>query len=260
MSNEQNTQEQHEKIIKNMLGFVLLKDANLDWPRFFKELREKWHLDVSDDEVKDGSVVLRINDMLVACSLMPSPVPDHEAENNAKNSVMWTNAAEEVAKHQAHCMIAIMSKNGTPTDQAKLFAKVAASMLILKNAIGIYKFPTCYPCDFYLKTAEVMQHGEFPTPIAVHVGMYLTEGGKMNAYTTGMQFFGKDEFEVVGTLAQPGYLYSFMISVAEYLITEDETLRPGETIGFTEEQKLPLTKSPGAALPIETIKIGLMQG
>ena len=43
MSNEQNTQEQHEKIIKNMLGFVLLKDANLDWPRFFKELREKWH-------------------------------------------------------------------------------------------------------------------------------------------------------------------------------------------------------------------------
>ena len=259
MADNNTTKEQQEKIVSNMLGFVLLKDANLDWPRFRKAMTDEWHLDVSDDEVKEGSVVYRINDMLVACSLMPNPVPDNEAENNARNSVMWKDAAKEVAEHKAHCMIAVVSKNGTPVEQAELFAKVAASMLSLKNTIGIYKFPTVYQSEFYLKTAEVMKHGEFPTPIVVHVGMYLTGDGKMNAYTTGMQFFGKDEFEVVGTLAQPGYLYSFMLSVAEYLITEDATLNPGETIGFTEEQKLPLTKSAGAALPVETIKIGLMQ-
>ena len=251
--------DQEKKILSNMLGFVLLKDANLDWLRFRKALTEEWHLNVSDDEVKDGSVVYRINDMLVACSLMPNPVPDNEAENNARNSVTWKEAAEEVAKHKAHCLIAILSKDGSPIEQAELFTKVAASMLSLENTIGIYKYPTVYKNDFYRITAEVMKHGEFPTPIVVHVGMYLSEG-KMNAYTSGMQFFGKDEFEVVGTLAQPSLLYSFMLSVAEYIILEDATLVPGETIGFTEEQKLPITKSAGAAMPFETIKIGYMQG
>ena len=247
------------KTNNNILGFVLLKDANLDWPRFRKAMTDEWHLNISDDEVKDGTVVYRINDMLVACSLMPSPVPDGEAEANAKNSVMWKNAAEEVAKHKAHCMIAIISKNGTPVEQAELFAKVVSSMLSLKNTIGIYKYPTVYESSFYRSIAEVMKHGEFPTPVAVHVGMYLSEG-KMNAYTTGMQFFGKDEFEVIGSLAQPSELFSFMLSIAEYVILEDATLKPGETIGFTEEQKLPVTKSAGVAMPVETIKIGFMQG
>lgn len=250
---------QEKSVLSNMLGFVLLKDANFDWPRFRKALADEWHLDISNDEVKDGSVVLRINDMLVACSLMPNPVPDGEAEANAKNSVVWKNAQEEVAKHKAHCMIAIMSKNGTAVEQAELFAKVAASMLSLKNAIGIYKYPTVYQAQFYRDMAQSMNHGEFPTPIAIHVGMYLSEG-KMNAYTSGMQFFGKDEIEVIGSLAQPGELYGFMLSVAEYVILEDIVLQPGETIGFTEEQKLPITKSAGVAMPIETIKIGFMQG
>ncbi|MCR5817384.1 MAG: DUF4261 domain-containing protein [Ruminococcus sp.] len=252
-------QEEQTKIVNNQLGFVLLEDANLDWPRFRKALTDEWHLDVSNDEVKDGSVVYRINDMLVACSLMPNPVPDNEAENNARNSVMWKNASEEVAKHKAHCMIAIISKNGTPIEQAELFAKVAASMLRLKNTIGIYKYPTVYQNEFYINIAEAMKHGEFPTPIAIHVGMYLSEG-KMNAYTTGMQFFGKDEIEVTNSLAQPGELYGFMLSIAEYVILEDATLTPGETIGFTEEQKLPISKSAGVAMPVETIKIGFMPG
>lgn len=250
---------QEKSVLSNMLGFVLLKDANFDWPRFRKALADEWHLNISNDEVKDGSVVLRINDMLVACSLMPNPVPDGEAEANAKNSVVWKNAQEEVAKHKAHCMIAIMSKNGTAVEQAELFAKVAAAMLSLKNAIGIYKYPTVYQAQFYRDMAQSMNHGEFPTPIAIHVGMYLSEG-KMNAYTSGMQFFGKDEIEVIGSLAQPGELYGFMLSVAEYVILEDIVLQPGETIGFSEEQKLPITKSAGVAMPIETIKIGFMQG
>lgn len=243
----------------NILGFVLLEDANLDWPRFRHALTEDWHLDVSNDDVKDGSVVMRINDMLVACSLMPSPVPNGEAEENAKNSVTWKNAAEEVAKHKAHCMIAIMSNNGTPVEQSKLFAKVAASMLSLKNAIGIYKYPTAYSKEFYINIAEVMKHGEFPTPIAIHVGMYLSQG-KMNAYTVGMSLFGKDEIEVIGSLAQPAELFSFMLSIAEYVILEDAVLHPGETIGFSEEQKLPISKSKGVSIEVDTIKIGYKTG
>ena len=242
----------------NMMGFVLLKDANLDWPRFRHALINDWHLTVSDDEVKDGTVVMRVNDMLVACSLMPTPVPEGEAELYAKNSVLWKNAADEVAKHKAHCLIAIMSKNGTKTEQAELFTKVAASMLGLKNTIGIYKYPTAYESSYYIKIAEVMNHGEFPTPVVIHVGMYLSEGGKLSAYTSGMKFFGKDEMEVIGANAQPGERYGFMMSIAEYVILEDAELKDGDTIGFTEDQKLPISQSAGAAMPFETLKIGFM--
>ena len=35
------------------LGFVLLKDANFDWPRFRHNLKEDWGI-TFDDEIKDG--------------------------------------------------------------------------------------------------------------------------------------------------------------------------------------------------------------
>ena len=53
----------------------------------------------------------------------------------------------------------------------------------------------------------------------------------------------------------PGELLEFMTDVAAYVIESDVVLRDGETIGFSEEQKLPITKSPSAVLDGETVKI-----
>ena len=92
-----------------LAGFVLYTDANMDWLRFKKFLKDDWNI-VPQDDVKDNAMVFKVGDMVVACSLMPNPVPNKEAENAAKYNILWKEGANEVAKHQAHVMLAVMNK------------------------------------------------------------------------------------------------------------------------------------------------------
>ena len=158
-----------------LAGFVLYTDANMDWLRFKKFLKDDWNI-VPQDDVKDNAMVFKVGDMVVACSLMPNPVPNKEAENAAKYNILWKEGANEVAKHQAHVMLAVMNKTSA-VEQAILFAKVASSLLKLDNAIGIYKDPTVYEKNFYVNFAETIKDGEYPMPILIYTGMYLAKTG-----------------------------------------------------------------------------------
>ncbi|WP_295127885.1 DUF4261 domain-containing protein [Ruminococcus sp.] len=225
----------------------------MDWPRFKKSLKEDWNIE-AEDEVKDNALVFRTEGMVVACSLMPNPVPNKEAEECAKNNIMWKDGAAEVAKHQAHVMLAVMNKFDA-MEQAVLFAKIAYSLLKLDNAIGIYKNPTVYEKKFYLQFAETLKQGEMPVPILVYTGMYLAKDG-LCAFSSGMTFFGKNELEVIDSKQQPDQVLSFMFSIEEYVLTENVELKDGETIGFSEEQKLPISVGDGVSVKGTTCKIG----
>ena len=54
-----------------LAGFVLYTDANMDWLRFKKFLKDDWNI-VPQDDVKDNAMVFKVGDMVVACSLMPN--------------------------------------------------------------------------------------------------------------------------------------------------------------------------------------------
>ncbi|MBR1423012.1 MAG: DUF4261 domain-containing protein [Ruminococcus sp.] len=235
-------------------GFVLYKDANMDWNRFFKYLKEDWDIEVAD-EVKDDAVVFKIDDMMVACSLLPSPVPNKEAEEAANTNVFWKGGPEAVAEHNAQVLLAVMNKFD-PYDQAILFAKVACCLLKLDNAIGIYKAPTCYEKQFYINFANSIKDDQTPMPILIHAGMYLTKTG-LCAYTSGMRVLGYEEMEIIDSQLQPDQVIGILYAIAEYVVTEEAVLKNGETIGFTDDQKLPITVSAGVSVQGTTIKIGL---
>lgn len=249
--NTENTEREGQGNV--LAGFVLFKDANVDWLRFKKNLEDDWDI-TFDDEIKDGAVVFSVDDMNVACSLMPTPVPNNEAVEAAKRNYLWKNAAEATAKHGAHMIVAVLNKYDA-LDQQELLAKVACSLLKLDNAIGIYKAPTVYEKDFYINFAMSIDKGECPVPIYVYVGLYAEEG-KVYAFTSGMSVFGKLEMEVLGTQLQPNELLSFMFTICEYVITEDVELKDGETVGFNDEDKIPVHVSAGVSVPGETIKLG----
>ncbi len=48
-----------------------------------------------------------------------------------------------------------------------------------------------------------------------------------------------------------------MYTICEYVIVEDIELKDGETIGFSEDQKLPIKLSKGVSVPGDTLKITL---
>ena len=88
----------------SFLGFVLLYECSLQADQLKAELLQEWGIQVEEDEEAEGessdddtspdhdSYVWNIGNMIAAVSLMPAPVPDDEAVQNAANNYMWPEA------------------------------------------------------------------------------------------------------------------------------------------------------------------------
>ena len=100
----------------------------------------------------------------------------------------------------------------------------------------------------------MLEEDLFPIYNLVWIGLYNGRKG-LCAYTGGMRCFGYDEMEVLDSQTDARTLHGFLSDIANYVITADVVLQDGETIGFSEEQKLPITKSRGVAVEGDSLKI-----
>ena len=238
-------------------GFVLLKTPEWNKAQLILDLKERWDLDaVEDDDPAPDALVFSVGDMIAAVSLVPAPVPQEEAEQNAANNYLWPDAQEAARTHQAHLVVAVLGKEEDLLEKGRLFVKVASCCCRQQNAAGVYTSGVVLEPAFYERFAGMMREGELPLFNWVWFGLYRGEEG-MCAYTCGLDAFGKDEMEVLEADAEPADVRDFLISIAGYVLENDVTLQDGETIGFSAEDKHPITRSPGVGLPEEqmTLKI-----
>ena len=153
-------------------------------------------------------------------------------------------------------LVAVLAHGLTPVEAGKLHVKVIATCLRQPNAIGVYVSGTVFQPEFYIEVANMMKEDEENLPVLawVYFGLYQSEEGN-NVYTYGMTAFGKEEIEILGNKHSLTELQGFMLEIAYYVIGSDVTLRDGETLGVSEEQKLPITRSKGVAVEGMTLKI-----
>ena len=135
-----------------------------------------------------------------------------------------------------------------------LQVKLVCAACRQSGTLGVYANGTVYQPEFYRSAAQPMEDGELPLPDLVWIGLYRREGG-LCGYTDGLRSFGKDEIEVLDVRAEPGDLHSFLLDLAGYVVEEDVTFHDGETVGFTEEQHLPISRSAGVWHGGMTLKI-----
>ena len=241
-------------------GFVLLSKGKWDKEQFIRDMKEKWDITVDEydasEEKDDDALVFEVGDMLAAVSLNNYPIPGGEAEANAENNYMWPDAVKVAKKHSAHIMVAVLGKEENLLEKGKLFTKVVAACCRQKYATGVYTSGVVFEPGFYEGFADMMQNDELPIFNWIWFGLWRDENG-MNGYTYGMDVFGKDEMEVLGTDAEPGDLRDFLASLVSYVLETDVELQDGETIGFTADDKHTITRSPGVSLPEDqmTLKI-----
>ena len=241
-------------------GFVLLSKAEWDKAQFIRDMKEKWDIAVDEydasEEKDDDALVFEVGDMLAAVSLNNYPIPGGEAEGNAENNYMWEDAVKVAKKHRAHLMVAVLGKEEDLLEKGKLFTKVVAACCRQEYATGIYTSGVVFEPRFYEGFADMMQEDELPIFNWIWFGLWRDENG-MNGYTYGLDSFGKEEMEVLGTDAKPSDLRDFLASFASYVLENDVELHDGETIGFAADDKHTITRSPGVGLPEEqmTLKI-----
>ncbi len=245
----------------SFLSFVLLEEPEWYKQAFVQTLREEWGVfdtgtakEQAENETDDDILMLNWHDAIVSVSLMPGPIPADEVEAAAASNYMWQDGVEQVKKQQAHLLVAVLGRKLPPVEGGELLVKLTACACQQAGAIGVYANDTVYPADYYLHFAGMLKEDLFPIFNLVWIGLYNDKNG-LCAYTNGLNDFGYDEIEVLNSSASPSDLHDFLSDIANYVITENVLLLDGETIGFTVEQKLPITKSRGVAVYGDSLKI-----
>lgn len=238
-------------------GFVLLNEAKFDRDKFLKDLKEDWNitLDLGDENKEKDMLVGEIDGMMIAIALMPAPIPNNEAVENSKTNYRWKEAIKVAEEHKAHIIVSLL-KETNPIDGAKLYTKIISSLTKQENCTGINVLGTVLNPNMYRDFTKYYEENDmFPVENMVFIGLYASEGGKINAYTYGMEGFGKKEMEVIASSESPEDVYYFLQGVADYVISSDVILQDGETIGFSAEQKISISQSKGIAINGITLKL-----
>lgn len=252
--------EKRKENAGTFVNFVLLKDAKWEEGLFAKALADDWQVsdesgeERGDDEEHPGTLVLKYHDYMIAVSLVDAPVPDGEAEYYAQRNYRWRNAVEVTQTHKAHLMVAVMGKGKSPMEAGELLVKAVMACLKSADVVGIYGSETVFEPNFYMQFGEMMKEGMFPLFNLVWFGLYKSDKG-FSAYTSGLASFGKDEVEIIDSKAEPNEIGEFISDIANYVLEYDVTLNDGETIGFSEDQKLSITRSQGVAVEGMSLKI-----
>ena len=133
-------------------GFVLLNEAKFDRDKFLKDLKEDWKitLDLSkEDESKEKDMLVGdINGIMVAVALMPAPIPNNEAVDNAKTNYRWKDAVKVAEEHKAHILVSLLGEPNL-VEGAKLYTKIISALIKQENCTGINVLGTVLNPDMY---------------------------------------------------------------------------------------------------------------
>ena len=237
---------------RGFLGFVLLREPVWDHEGFFARLKKNWGIVPESTDSKDSIFVFDFDGMHISAAFFPAPVPNGEAEQNAAFNFLWRGAAEEVSEHRAQVIISVLSGEDA-LNNALTLVRLCESC-IDGNTIGIYTNGVVYEPRFYAQNAQMLHDGELPVFDLVWLGL-TNDRNSLRGYTMGLEGFGKQEIEVLNCNDKPSAVLDFLYGIADYVIGGNVTLRDGETIGFTADQKLRITLSDGVEFDKPTLKI-----
>ena len=245
--------------MSTFVGFVLLERADFDAEKYVKNLKEDWGMSYDFEITHDNSTIIADNNgMILTASLMPAPIPDNEAVEQAKTNYRWDGAVEAAERHKAHLLVSVINRGDMDNiEGAKHYVKLLANATKQEGCLGINILGTVIHPQMYYDFAKLYdENDDFPIENIVYIGLYGDENNTVSGYTYGLEQFGKKELEIIKSSEEAEEVYNFLASISDYIITSDVVLNDGETIGFSEEQKIQISVSKGIALDGETIKLG----
>ena len=245
--------------MSTFVGFVLLERADFDAEKYVKDLKKDWGIDYDFEITHDNNTIIADNNgMILTVSLMPAPIPDNETIEQAKTNYRWDGAVEAAERHKAHLLVSVINRGDMDNiEGAKHYVKLLANATKQEGCLGINILGTVIHPQMYYDFAKLYdENDDFPIENIVYIGLYGDENNTVSGYTYGLEQFGKKELEIIKSSEEAEEVYNFLASISDYIITSDVVLNDGETIGFSEEQKIQISVSEGIALDGETVKLG----
>jgi hypothetical protein len=242
---------------KTLLAMPLFKHGNgYNIHKVIEKLETTWGVCITDFSGDDEAAVFSLEGETVALALMPFPVPSGDIEGTAQYAYNWLKASEELEDHTGHAIVTLMTSWKTPLERFKILSKVLHSILTTTDAVGVYQGSQSLLIsrDQYLNDIEELKEGGIPTMLWIYIGLRKYATGNCG-YTYGLKDFQKLEMEVIDSKLSLEDLFNFLSNIASYVISGEVTLKSGQTIGNTADQKIAITSSKGRFVEGESIKL-----
>jgi hypothetical protein len=219
-------------------------------------LKNNWNIFISDINGESGTVAFSIQGETVALATMPIPIPWGDIEGAAQYSYNWMTANKDLENHNSHIIVTMMSSKNSELERFKIMTIVLSSILATTNCLGVYQGAQSLliPRQQYLDSAEVLKTNNIPLDLWIYIGLREGESGN-NAYSYGLTAFDKLEMELINAKLDLDEMYSFLSNICAYVINNNVVFKSGETIGYTADQKIRITKSKGQFVEGQSLKL-----
>lgn len=122
------------------------------------------------------------------------------------------------------------------------FTQVMDALMREPAAIGVYRdeLGVLMPPSMATKLAELLTTGQAPLPLWINVRVHrhdLTFGR-----TLGLTNFGHLDLQVRESTRSEEEVYNLLMNVANYVVTGDTFLLPGQSLGYTDGEQIAISQ------------------
>lgn len=214
-------------------SFVLLAEPRLPDAQAFRaqlEARLKGRLKIDGMEGDDHLILLRIRGGTVMVGLIEAPLPKGQIQDLCQSAWYWRRACEETDAHRAHAHVGI---HGTDLDRldAHLLQTDVVAALMDPNAIASYWGASLQSREAFLKLSASAARADPPVWLWMNFRVSNDRDKGFSLSTQGMEAFELREIEVKDVRRTGLEVFSLIVGLAQYLVTEGPVIKDGDTIG-----------------------------
>jgi hypothetical protein len=232
-----------------LIAAVALEDNVFPSPaEVVQFLQEHWPniATAAESQSKPGVMTFSMDGDRAGMALVAKPLPWSDLEGPCAAAWYWPQAAAAFRRHAAHLIATVMPEGRDRLATAlRLTAMVAASGAT-SHALGVYWGPgrLVHAPEAFLQESLHMSRENLPLNLWVDFRLGQNEDGTHSLFTTGLAAFGYREMEIWDSRRSPQSLRDSAYNVAHYVLEKGSVLKQGETIGGTEEEKIPIRVEP----------------
>jgi len=195
-----------------------------------------------------GVRIFTVGSRLLSVMLIDKPLPDGMFDEAIRAELVWRDARERLATHQAHIIVGcVVDGEGhrPAVETAGLVTAMAAAVAALTSTIGVYWSTgnTVTEAARFQQIADSFFAGNLPVTVWVQLLLLPsipTAKGEptLAAVTRGLQPFGGREIEFQPTTLPPAGIAQRVFGGCIYLLTKGPVLKSGDTLSVSQEERI----------------------
>lgn len=194
----------------------------------------------ADDPLDRGlSLELNTGEKSVV-ALIPGTVPGDEAEQGAQFSVASLAKDWQVPPYSAYLIVTFTASGKIPpVERVTRFTSILAAVTKASPAVAVYwgKAGATHESKFFTAAAA---DPDLRMLIWSGLSVARDEDGRLSLLSTGMEQFELPNLLLLAGESSEGEALAFMYDLLGYVARRGEALPEGDTVGWTDDQRLPV--------------------